>query len=301
MSFTTRQHFEIKNVIISAGTHGNEMSGIEAIAQWQNNPSPLHKALPSAHIGLTLANKPAVKARVRYVDEDLNRQFSHAKLNMSVAENAPNEVKIAHDFNAEFGPKGQSKTDFCIDIHNTTSNMGPTLIVLENDEFNQQLARFVKSVMPHCVILVEDYQAFADFGYLCTVATRGVMVEVGPQLQGALRASVYQQTVDMSLAILRFIELYNTQRIPNLGPVRAYRFGLEVAYPTNSQKQKTAMIHPNLDGKDFAPLLPHQPCFIDFTGKDLLWEGNASYPHFIGEAAYDHLNIAFATADKCLF
>ncbi|MFT6269261.1 MAG: aspartoacylase [Alphaproteobacteria bacterium] len=301
MSNSLKQHHTIKEVVISAGTHGNEMSGIQAITQWQTNQLPLNAIAPTTNIQLALVNKPAVKARVRYIDEDLNRQFSFAKLNTPLSANAPNEAKVAHAFNAEFGPKGNAISDFCIDIHNTTSNMGPTLIVLENDEFHQQLARFVKSVMPESVILIEDYQPFEEFGYLCSVAKKGVMVEIGPQVQGALRAEVYQQTLDMSFAILRFIEHYNARTLPTLAPVEAFRLGTEIAYPTNAEKQKTALIHPNLEGKDFLPLLPQQACFIDFNGNDILWEGELTYPHFIGEAAYDHLNLAFATANKCMF
>ncbi|MFT4652548.1 MAG: aspartoacylase [Kangiellaceae bacterium] len=301
MSNKPKQQHTIKEILIAAGTHGNEMSGIQAITQWQVNPSALQAIAPSTNIQLALMNKAAINARVRYVDEDLNRQFLLTKLNMPLAENAPSEAKVAHAVNAEFGPKGNATSDFCIDIHNTTSNMGPTLIVLENDEFHQALARFVKNVMPESVILIEDYQPFAAFGYLCTVAKKGVMVEVGPQTQGTLRAEVYQQTLDMSLAILRFIELYNNGSLPTLAPVEAFRLGTEITYPMNAKKQKTAMIHPALDGKDFFPLMPEQACFIDFNGNDIMWEKEQTYPHFIGEAAYDHLNIAFATASKCIF
>lgn len=290
----------IKNIVITAGTHGNEMSGIAAVHYWEQQPQAIENTAPSATIKLELVNKAAIQARARFIDEDLNRQFSMDKLAQSTPHSTCNEVEIAHVFNNQYGPKGNAKTDFCIDIHNTTSNMGPTLIVLENDEFHRQLARFVKNKMPSSIILVEDYQAFAEFGYLCTVAKKGVMVEVGPQVQGALRASVYQQTVEMTIAILSFIEQYNIEGLPVLEPVEAFRLGTEIAYPCDNN-QKTAMIHPSLDGKDFLSLEPNQPCFIDFEGNDILWEGEKTYPHFIGEAAYDHLHLAFASSTKFFF
>lgn len=291
----------INNVLITGGTHGDEMSGIQAINHWLKNKSELQAIAPSTNIELCLVNKAAISEGHRYVDEDLNRQFTLAKLREPLQTSSPNETKLAHAFNQEYGPKGASIVDFNIDIHNTTSNMGPTLIVLVNDEFHQQLARYIKDKIPSSVILVEDYQDFEQFGYLCTVANKGVMVEVGPQGQGVLRADIYKQTLDMTHAILSFLEEYNNGLEPILAPVEAFRLDTEFAYPTNEANEKTAMIHSNLDGKDFYPLLPGQACFIDFAGKPILWEGKQTYPHFIGEAAYDHLNLAFATADKCSF
>lgn len=292
----------IKQILISGGTHGNEMSGIAAIKQWQTKPQQLQEVAPNLNIQLTLVNQCAIDARVRYIDEDLNRQFSLSKLATVPKDDSALEAKLAQRFNAEYGPKGSgAKTDFSIDIHNTTSNMGPTLIVLENDHFNQQLARFVKNVMPSAIILVEDYQAFEQFGYLCTVAKKGVMVEVGPQTQGALKASIYQQTVEMTLAILRFIEAFNQDTYTDLAPVEAFRLGTEIPYPIDEDKQKTAMLHPSLEGSDFTALKTDQACFVDFAGNDILWEDEVTYPHFIGEVAYDHLNLAFATSSKCLF
>lgn len=292
---------KIVKVLITGGTHGNEMSGIQAIEYWQKNKSKLQTVAPSTNIELSLVNQAAIKAKTRYIDEDLNRQFSHDLLNKDLSTSSSNEAKLANTFNQRYGPKGASVIDFNIDIHNTTSNMGATLIILVNDDFNQQLARYVKHKMPNSVILVEDYQDFEQFGYLCSVAKKGVMIEVGPQLQGTLRADIFQQTIDMTYTILTFIEFYNNGLHKPLDPVEAFRLDSEIAYPTNDSNEKTAMIHGELDGKDFEALQPGQACFIDFDGKTILWEGKQTYPHFIGEAAYDHLNLAFASADKCLF
>jgi aspartoacylase len=298
-TFSTQKN--IAKVLITGGTHGNEMSGIQAIEYWQKNKNKLQTIAPSTEIELCLVNQAAINAKTRYIDEDLNRQFSHDLLNQKLSTSSPSEAKLANTFNQQYGPKGASVVDFNIDIHNTTSNMGATLIILVNDDFNQQLARYVKHKMPNSVILVEDYQDFEKFGYLCSVAQKGVMIEVGPQLQGTLRAEIYEQTIEMTYTILAFIENYNNGLHQTLAPVEAFRLDSEIAYPTNDSNKKTAMIHKELDGKDFEALQPGQACFIDFDGKVIPWEGKQTYPHFIGEAAYDHLNLAFASADKCLF
>lgn len=296
-------HQPIINIVITAATHGNEMSGIQAIKQWQLNPERITQFAPSSSVQLHLVNEMAMAANKRFVDEDLNRQFTHKALNSNKASRL-NEHLIAQNINEKFGPKGNSSTDLLIDIHNTTSNMGPTLIILVNDEFHQQLARFVKTNMPEAIILIEDFQQYDEFGYLCTVGKKGVMVEVGPQGQGILKAKAYAETVTMTELILSFVEAYNSNSFTPLNAVEAFRLGKEIAYPITTiegETQKAAMIHPKLDGQDFALLTKGSPCFIDFDGNEILWEEDDTYPHFIGEAAYNHLHLAFATSSKCLF
>ena len=293
----------IHTVLISAATHGNEMSGIAAVKRWQQNSTPLNHLAPSIEIELSLLNQQAMQLNTRFVEQDLNRQFSHAALSNN-KNSTVYEHTLAQSYNQQFGPKGDSRTDFIIDIHNTTSNMGPTLIILVNDEFHQQLARFVKIRMPEAVILVEDYQDYDDFAYFCTLGKKGIMIEVGPQPQGILKAVAYQQTVAMTHAILEFIEQYNQQGLPQLQPTEAFRLGKEVSFPTTEQNgvtEKLAMLHPNIEGKDFQLMAKGTACFVDFDGKDILWDEEDTYPHFIGESAYNHLHLAFATANKCLF
>lgn len=292
----------IKNILITAATHGNEMSGIHAVKKWQEDSNDLSQLVPSAALSFELVNKSALAQNRRFVDEDLNRQFTPKLLKNNALRT--NEQKLAKKFNEQYGPKEDPITDFLIDIHNTTSNMGPTLIILVNDDFHQQLARYVKKFMPSSIMLIEDYQNYPDFGYLCTVGRKGVMIEVGPQPQGLLKAQAYQQTIEMTASILKFVELYNAGNAPVLPPVEAFRLGKEVFYPTTQKDGHTvkeAMIHPSIDNKDFCLMKRYSPCFVDFNGNDILWQEDDTYPHFIGEAAYNHLHIAFATSEKCLF
>lgn len=58
----------------------------------------------------------------------------------------PYEVQRAQEINRIFGPKGSPEAyDVIFDLHNTTSNMGCTLI-LENskDHFNLQMMNYIK-------------------------------------------------------------------------------------------------------------------------------------------------------------
>ncbi|TYC60067.1 aspartoacylase, partial [Rhodobacterales bacterium] len=54
----------------------------------------------------------------------------------------------------------------------------------------------------------------------------------------------------------------------------------------------------SLQDQDFIPLLPGSPMFRGFDGGDYVWNGDKeTYPHFINEAAYHKLDVAFSTSD----
>ena len=284
------------SIALVGGTHGNETSGIQLINNWKKQGIP--QRFNALNVALTIANEAALEANVRFIDEDLNRQFTMDALNTP---RASKEALLAQSINNEFGPKGNAKTDFVIDIHNTTSEMGATLIILEADEFHIQLARFVKQQMPEANILVEDEKPYLEHGYLCTTGKKGVMIEVGGQPQGVLREDVYLLTQTMAEAILDFCIAYNNQQIETdaLPACEAFRLGKNIGFPLDEKGKRIAMVHHALQDNDFKPLLPGSPMFRTFDGKDIIWESEKeTYPHFINEAAYFKLDVAFATSER---
>ena len=286
------------SIALVGGTHGNETSGIQLIRNWQQFGLP--SRFNELNVSLSIANEAAIAANVRFVDEDLNRQFTFERLSNN---NSAKEAELAKALNQQLGPKGDSNTDFVIDIHNTTSEMGATLIILEADEFHIQLARYVKQQMPEANILVEDEKPYLEHGYLCTTGKKGVMIEVGGQPQSVLREDVYLLTQTMAEAILDFCAAYNKRQISTdaLPACEAFRLGDNVSFPLDANGKRTAMIHHSLQDNDFKPLMPGAPVFRTFDGKDILWENEAeTYPHFINEAAYFKLDVAFATAERIM-
>lgn len=286
----------IRTIAFVGGTHGNETSGIQLVKNWQQHGIPARFA--PLHITLHIANQAALEANVRFVEEDLNRQFTFDGLN---TQNSSKEAVLAKELNKQFGPKGNATTDLVVDIHNTTSAMGATLIILEADEFHVQLARYVKHHMPEANILLEDEKPYLEHGYLCTTGKRGVMIEVGGQPQGVLREDVYLLTQTMAEVILDFCSAYNEASISTetLPPCEVFRLGENIAFPLDENGQRTAMIHHALQDADFKPLLPGMPMFRTFDGHDIVWQGESeTYPHFINEAAYFKLDVAFATATR---
>ncbi|QJR80015.1 aspartoacylase [Alteromonas pelagimontana] len=282
----------INSVAIVGGTHGNETSGIQLVRNWMQNGIP--SAFSSLNIRCFFANHAAMQANVRFLDEDLNRQFLPERLN---SDSDAKEAILAKKINQELGPKGESNTDLVIDIHNTTSHMGATLIILATDDFHIQMARYVKQHMPEANILVEDEKPVPEHPYLCTIGRRGVMVEVGAQPQGVLREDVYQLTQTLTETLLAFCQAYNDGKTQNLPECEAFRLGVNIDFPMNEDGERKAMIHHQLQDADFVPLLPGQPIFRCFDGTDITWQGeDVTYPHFINEAAYHKLHVAFATA-----
>ena len=286
------------SIALVGGTHGNETSGIQLIRNWQQFGLP--SRFNELNVSLSIANEAAIAANVRFVDEDLNRQFTFERLSNN---NSAKEAELAKALNQQLGPKGDSNTDFVIDIHNTTSEMGATLIILEADEFHIQLARYVKQQMPEANILVEDEKPYLEHGYLCTTGKKGVMIEVGGQPQSVLREDVYLLSQTMAEAILDFCAAYNKRQISTdaLPACEAFRLGDNVSFPLDANGKRTAMIHHSLQDNDFKPLIPGAPVFRTFDGKDIVWENETeTYPHFINEAAYFKLDVAFATAERIM-
>ncbi len=286
----------IKTVTIVGGTHGNEYSGIYLLRKWQQSPELL--ARDGIATSTLFANTNAFRDNRRYLDCDLNRQFRIPDLENNQLSNY--EQSRAKLINAQIGPKGDAKTDFIIDLHNTTSNMGPSLILLQSDAFNLKLAAYVKHHMPEAVIIMEDQKPLEDQAYLCSVASQGVIVEVGPQPQSVIRQDIMDWMEQLTRLILDYVSLCSNGKLPKLpNSVDMYDFTETLKLPMNEQGERIGMIHKNVQDRDFEALNPGDPIFTLFDGGELYWEGDyVAYPHFINEAAYYDNNLAMSLAKK---
>ncbi|PSW64889.1 aspartoacylase [Photobacterium leiognathi subsp. mandapamensis] len=287
---------KIKNVAVVGGTHGNEFSGIYLLKKWQSTPQSL--ARESFSVETVFANPKAFDENKRYVDHDLNRQFGLHDL--SNFELSSYEQSRAKALNEQIGPKGNAKSDFIIDLHNTTSNMGPSLILLQSDQFNRQLGAYVKEKMPDAVVVFEDHTSVDDHLFVCSIAKQGVIIEVGPQPQSVIRQDVLDWMEDMTGHILDFVHLYNTNEIPVLADsYDAYRYEETLKLPVDEQGERIGMVHKSVQDNDFESLNPGDPIFTLFDGTEIFWEGDyVAYPHFINEAAYYDNNLAMSLGKK---
>ena len=284
----------IQQILLVGGTHGNELTGVRMVEQWHQLSNSI--ALDEISITPLIANLTAVKNRVRFVEEDLNRQFSEVAL---TSEPSTLEAKLAHQLNRKYGQTSNNPFDLVIDVHNTTSNMGATLILIERNEFNVQLARYVYNAMPECNILLEDDQSYAKHPYLCSIGKYGVMIEMGAQPQGVCRADVFAGSMQLLNCIAEFCTLWNQQKLTENESATAYQFIENIGFPLDQDNQVSAMVHPDVQDADFVAIENGCPIFEYFTGEvSYLQSDETIYPHFINEAAYQGTNVAFATARK---
>lgn len=289
--------YPIRTVAIVGGTHGNEFSGIYLEKRYRNQPELMARS--SFSCKTLFANPEAHQANKRYLHSDLNRQFKTADLANPLLSNY--EQCRAKVINAELGPKGAAKTDFVIDLHNTTSNMGACLILTQPGRIYNLLAGYVRLKMPEAVISRdEDHFAAEDHALLCTVGTYGVIVEVGPQPQSVLRQDVLEQMQEMTQHILDFIELYNTDALPALPKrVEAFRYLHSIKLPLSANGERLGMVHKNIQDRDYQAIEPGAPLFTLFDGTVLNYDGTeVVYPTFINEAAYYDNNLAMSLNDK---
>lgn len=286
----------MKSVAVVGGTHGNEFSGIYLLRKWQQQPALLARETFTTQ--MVFANPKAFEANKRYLDVDLNRQFGLDDL--SNPELANYEQSRAKVINQQLGPKGNAKTDYIIDLHNTTSNMGPTLILLQTDTFNRQLGAYVTARMPEAVVVLEDQISVEEHLFLSSITPQGVIVEVGPQSQSVLRQDVLDWMETMTQHILDFIELHNTGAVPELPTFyEAFKYEETLKLPEDDHGERIGMVHRNVQDADFKPLRPGDPIYTLFDGTEVCWEGDyEAYPHFINEAAYYDNNLAMSLARK---
>ncbi|MDF5462746.1 aspartoacylase, partial [Vibrio parahaemolyticus] len=235
----------------------------------------------------------AVKHNVRYIDTDLNREFSAMNSN-----HCPDlhESKITHQFIEKYA--NQEKL-LIVDLHNTTSNMGATLILLSNDVFYRKLGAYVKQRMPSAHILFEERKEWQEQPYLCTAGQYGIMIEVGAQAHGALEYSTLELMKQMLTAVLDYVEKHNLNQIGLLSDYEAFFYTEEIRVPLDQEGMRQALVHPTICGRDFEAVKPGAPLLATFAGYDIHWNGKGEiYPHFINESAYSTANIAMALAKK---
>lgn len=290
---------QIKQVAIVGGVHGNEFSGIYLVKNYQASPAQASRS--SFNTELVWANPQAHYANKRYLHSDLNRQFKTKDLaDLSRADYEQSRAKV---LNAQLGPKGNARTDLLIDLHNTTSNMGACLILTQAGDFYNKMAAYVKMVMPEAIISRdEDHFAAEEHALMCTLGRYGVLVEVGPQPQSVLRQDILDLMHRMTQHILDFVELYNTNSLPELPKhTEAFRYLHSIKLPMNEKGERIGMVHKNVQDRDYQPIAPGDPIFTLFDGTEVCYDGDVTvYPTFINEAAYYDNNLAMSLNEKVL-
>ncbi|HEY9630111.1 MAG TPA: aspartoacylase [Coleofasciculaceae cyanobacterium] len=285
----------IHKVAIVGGTHGNELTGAYLIKKFDQFPQLVQR---SSFKTLTLLGNPrAFAANRRYTEKDLNRCFLNQDLQNPLL--LTYEEQRAKDIYALLKPQDQPPIDVIIDLHSTTANMGLTLILSNNHPFNLQWAAYL-SALNQQVKVFRWANLEQDAPFLRSLCPLGGAIEVGAIAQGVLYADLFQQTEVLIQALLDYLDAYNRGDIPLPSSTLTLYQGIEtVDYPRSDRGEIAAMIHPQLQFRDYQPLHPGDPMFLTFEGRTIAYGGTSTvYPVFINEAAYYEKGIAMCLTVK---
>ncbi len=278
----------IQRVAIVGGTHGNEFTGAYLIKKFEQYPERVQRSSFSTQT--LLANPQAFADTRRYIDRDLNRSFLSQDLQN------PNlsgyEAQRAKAIAQQLGIKGSAQVDVVLDLHSTTANMGLSLLMANRSAASLQLASYVSEA--NSLVKVCLTQPDSATGLLRSLSELGVVIEVGPVAQGVLDAYWFQQTEALIHTILDYLHDCNQGTVAIADrPLTFYEPIGSIDYPRNKAGEIQAMIHPELQGKDYQPLKPGDPLFLKLDGSTIVYEGVSTvYPIFINEAAYYEKGIA---------
>ena len=284
----------IQRVLIVGGTHGNELTGAYIVKKLEQYPAPVRRS--TFETVTLLANPKAFAAVRRYIDKDLNRCFQQLEL-QDLRRSSYEEIR-AREINSLFGAQGKTPADVILDLHSTTANMGITIITNEHPS-NLRLAAYLQNVNPLVKVYVLPKSARESSG-LPSICELGCTIEVGPVAQGVLQAEQFQQTEALIDTVLNYWEHHNRGEIASLdNALTIYGHVGTIDYPRNEAGEIQAMIHPQIQFKDYEPLYPGAAIFLTFEGEAIAYEGTSTvYPVFINEAAYYENRIAMCITHK---
>lgn len=288
---------QVKRVAITGGTHGNELTGVYLINKFKKYPKLVKR--DGFETVIMHNNLKAIQKCTRYIDKDLNRTFKIEDLNDP--NKADYEDVLAKVINTKLGPKGAKKTnvDFIVDLHSTTSNMGLSLVIDEGSKLTWQIAAYLKEQEPRVNIFRWKGDT-KDVSFVNSIAKNGFAIEVGAIPQGVLRADLFFDTEKLIHHILDFIEKSNNEKFQkNYTNLEIYDHVELLDYPRDINGDITAMVHPELQDRDYTKLKKGDPLFMTLEGETIRYDRDKElYPLFINEAAYYEKNFAMCLTEK---
>jgi aspartoacylase len=284
----------INRVAIVGGTHGNEFTGVYLIKKFETYPALIQR--PSFESLTLLGNPKAFEENRRYLDKDLNRCFLKKDLQDTTLSSY--EETRAKDIQQMLVPPGESQADVIVDLHSTTTNMGLSIIFQKKHPFLLKLGAYLSSINP--LVKICCATVHGDSSFLRSLSELGFVIEVGPVAQSVLSAEWFQKTEDLVHTILDYLEAVNQGTAPQSpNTVTIYLTTSDVDYPRNERGEIQAMIHPQLQFRDYQPLHPGDPMFLTFDGQEIPYVGESTvYPVFINEAAYYEKGVAMCLTQK---
>jgi succinylglutamate desuccinylase len=278
----TASKVPVETVAIVYGLHGNENTGITLGRKWEEDTKLVQR--PSFKTTIVQGNPLADQRNVRFLDVDMNRCFSYDSLYGNPFGGRPmRELTIARTVASKLGGKRpyDKPTDFVLDLHNTTSNMGMTIIVSRLSPFIKRLAAHLVKRHPNTHILMTPEDRTSSV-YCDSLGRDGMTLEVGPVKHGSPDPETAEKEAGLVYDLLNFIELWNNGEI-SMEPkeISVYEMLASVHYPPGGY------LYPGLLGKDYQEVKKGEPLLVLENGDVQVWGlDEPVWPTFIGEEAY---------------
>lgn len=288
----------VGRVLVVAGTHGNEINAPWLLEAWQREPDSAPRT--PLRLEWRLGNPAARVAGRRYLERDLNRSFDPALLQASGP--VPLEVERARQLLADCGPAGATPCPVVFDLHSTTAAMGNSLVVYGRRPADLALAAALQADLGLPVYLHEADAR--QTGYLVERWPCGLVIEVGPVPQGVLAPAIVNQTRLALESALKALERAARGTLPLPPQLVVHRHLDSLDLPRHADGSAAAVLHPSRLGRDWQPLRPGDPLFLDGAGTTLAYEPSAGlentvvWPVFINEAAYGEKGIALSLTKR---
>ncbi len=280
-------------VLLVAGTHGNEVNGPWLIEQWSKTPNLINNY--GVRFASTIGNPLAFEAGVRYLDRDLNRSFRAEFLRST--DSSDRELMRARKLLDLYGPLGRNACKIAIDIHSTTASMGSCLVIYGRRSSDLALAALVQKLIGLPVYLHEEDEA--QKGFLVESWPCGLVIEVGPVAQSVLQFEIVEKTRLALEACFECIASISEGSTIYPRGLIIHRHIASFDFPRDLRGNIVGLIHPLIEGKDWQPIKAGVPLFVGADGDGICVEHDECLiPVFINEAAYAEKNIAMSLTKR---
>jgi len=283
-------------VLLVAGTHGNEINGIWLFEEWEKSSFLINTYGIKTY--KENGNPEAKKAGKRYIHNDLNRSFQEGSFLSSNASNF--EGSRANELVNLYGEAGENPCQIALDFHTTTASMGSCLVVYGRRDADLALASLIQNQLGLPIYLHESDQK--QKGFLVESWPCGLVIEIGPIGQGLLNSRIISQTKLILETLME--QIHQVQNLTFYFPEKLiiHRHIKSIDFPRDEQGNIDGYVHALRQSKDWQEVKKNDELFFKLNEETIRFEEDEPYvPVFINEAAYLEKNIAMSFTKRELW
>ena len=283
-------------VLLVAGTHGNEVNGIWLFDEWKKSSFLINTY--GIKTFSVIGNPEAKKSGKRYIDNDLNRSFQK-KLFFSINHSNLEGMRARELVNL-YGEAGKNPCQIALDFHTTTASMGSCLVIYGRRNADLALASLIQNKLGLPVYLHESDRE--QTGFLVESWPCGLVVEIGPVGQGLLNSEIISQTKLILETVMEQIHQVNNLNLFFPEKLVIHRHIKSIDFPRDEEGNINGYVHSLRQSKDWQKLNKKDELFCKLNGEVIRFEEDEAYiPVFINEAAYAEKSIAMSFTKKELW